>query len=723
MNVWVFPSLLSAGTSLLLAAILYRKRKDGPAFIPLILVMFVTAWIHGLNATSMLIQENPIIWKQLILLGEIMLPVLIGYVSHSLLQTYSSNPEVLGRGWWWRIMAGGAAIFGMLVIARPDAFMQAGHEGAIVFKRPEGPVIWGFILCALFLGLSRLEQIFRSFRDPLRHRLKHILIGLGGLACISMAQGFHLLLVPVWKQDFIWAQGVAAWSSILLMSFGLGRWRLQPFSQKVHISHQAFYASLTVVCVGGYLVLVGMVAMVIQQTGWEVKESLEVVLIFLAVLTLVVVMLSRQARAEFQQFVSRHFSRSKYDYRDKWLEVTETFSACKDIQEVWNRYLEWLSRTFIGSRVTIWKHFDVDGRYHQIRKERRRRKWTEKKPSHTSEDPSPILETHPVILEMKARQKPVVVQESQPAGEDWDEFLQVTQAQVCVPLMTGDRRLLGFCTLGKKPGDTEYDQDDFYLLRSIAHHVTMLLVIFQLQEERNSSAKWEAVHRFSGFYMHDLKNLASTLSMVVQNAEQYTNNQEFQDSAMRTVRNTSQRIIELMGELASQSKEPHVNQGFVTQPVDMNLLITETLAGITGPGCHPNFHPGQEVPLLRLEAESMKQVLLNLILNARQATGEHGTIDILTAYDGDQVIVEIVDSGEGMSSFQLENLFQPFKSSKKNGLGVGLFQCKRIVEDHQGMIHIESREGRGTTVILTFPTKPADKARTVMSGVSKSEIA
>jgi signal transduction histidine kinase len=152
------------------------------------------------------------------------------------------------------------------------------------------------------------------------------------------------------------------------------------------------------------------------------------------------------------------------------------------------------------------------------------------------------------------------------------------------------------------------------------------------------------------------------------------------------------------------------------------MLVKETLAAVNGSGCQPNFHPGQEVPMLPLKAESVKQVLLNLILNARQATGENGTIDISTAYDGELVIVEIVDTGTGMSAAQLENLFQPFKSSKKNGLGVGLFQCKRIVEDHQGMIHIESQEGRGTTVIITFPTKNADNSRTVVSGMSKAGV-
>ncbi|MEJ2230334.1 MAG: PEP-CTERM system histidine kinase PrsK, partial [Nitrospirales bacterium] len=561
-----------------------------------------------------------------------------------------------------------------------------------------------------------------SFPDPLRYRLKYILIGLGGLACISIAQAIQIVLVPVWKQNFAWAGGIAAFSSILLMGLGLGRWRVQQFSQKVQLSHHALYTSLTVLFVGGYLILVGMVTAVIQETGWEVKESLAVVVMFLAALGLVVVMLSRQARAEFKQFVSRHFFRTKYDYREKWLEITDTFTACKDNQQIWNRYLEWLSRTFGTSRVTIWKHFEVDGRYHQIRKERRRRIWTEKDRPLITADPPPIPDTHPLILHLKEQQEPVFIQEGQSPIADLGKFLHVIQALVCVPLLTGEGRLLGFCTLSKELPDEGNDQDDFDLLRAIAHHVTMLLIQFELVEERSSAAKWEAVHRFSAFYLHDLKNLASSLSMVAQNAEQYGNNPEFQFSAMQTVKHTSQRIIDLMGQLANQTKGSHPSEGSLTQAVDMNVLVKETLAAANSPGCKPNFHPGREVPMLRLKVESMKQVLLNLILNARQATGENGTIDISTAYDGKQVIVEIVDTGAGMSAAQLESLFQPFQSSKKNGLGVGLFQCKRIVEDHQGIIHIESQEGRGTRVIITFPAKNADNASTVVSGVSKTGV-
>ncbi len=721
MSVWVLPSFISAGASLFLAAFFFLKRKDCPAFFPLIFVMTVMAWIHGLNGMSQVIEENPILWKKLILLGELMLPVVVGYVTHTLLHNFSHNPGAFWSG-WWRMIAAGAVILGMLVMGIPDRFLQINLAGDVVFTRPEGWTLWGFILGALLIGMFQLEQILQSFRDPLRYRLKYILIGLGGLACISIAQAIHLLLVPVWRQDFVWAGGIASFSSILVMGLGLGRWRIQHVSQKFQMTHHALYTSLTVMFVGGYLVLVGLVAAVIQLTDWEVKEALGVVLVFLAGLSLAVVMYSRNVRAEFQQFLFRHFFRNKYDYREIWLEVTETFAACKDIPQIWNRYLEWLSRTFGSSRITIWKHFAVDGRYHQIRKERRRRKWTDHDRSLTTRDPLPIPEHHPIILHLKEQQEPVLIQANSKEFDDWEEFFPVTHVHVCVPLLTGEGRLLGFCTLSKALPDEGYDQDDIELLRALAHHVTLLLIQFELVEERSSAAKWEAVHRFSTFYLHDLKNLATSLSLVAQNAEQYGNNPEFQASAMQSVKNTSQRIIDLMGKLSSQAKEPDTREKVVTQAVDINMLIQEILAGVTGHGCQPKFHPGQEVPRLWLKTESVAQVLLNLILNARQATDEDDTIDISTAFDGGQVIVEIVDTGTGMSMPQLENLFQPFKSSKKNGLGVGLFQCKRIVEDHQGTIHIESQEGRGTTVIITFPVKNADNSRDVVSGVSKSGV-
>ncbi len=695
MSMWAIPCFLSAGGALVLGAILYRKKADNPIFGPLALVMVVLAWIQAFNGIISVFPEFLLMGKRSILFGELVFPVALGYVTLTFLQHFSPTSIPNNRN-KFLLMGAGVLILCSWLLVWPDSVLQLAPNGEIVFHRVIGWIIWGFILLALVIGLSQLEQILRLARDPLRFQMKFVVIGLGGLAGISIAQASQLLLLPVWSEANTWVGGVAACLSLSLIAWGLARWRLHDLGQKVQVSHQALYTSLTFLCVGGYLILVGIVAELIKGTGWEIGEALGALLVFVSGMGLVVVIVSRAARAELQRFVSRNFFRTKYDYRQKWLDVTDTFSACDDSQQIWDRYLEWLVRTFGAPRVTIWKRFDVDGQYHQIR-------------TVNSEEPPPaIVESHVFIQYMRVHTTPFEIDGIGDESEGLTQFLQQTEAHICVPLVTSEEKLLGFCTLSRELHDRRYDHDDFDLLRAMTHHVTMLLVQFQLLEERNVTAKWEAVHKFSGFYLHDLKNLASSLSMVVQNADQYGDDPEFQVSAMRTVRITSQRMMDLMAKLANQSKGLDTNSERNVQPVDMNVLIHETLESLNGAGCRPSFQEGSDIPLLPLQVEPMKQVLLNVILNARQAMDDKGAIDIFTRVDGHDLKIEIVDSGPGIPMNRLENLFKPFESSKKTGLGVGLFQCKQMVEDNHGKIHIESEEGHGTKVILTFPAGTAD---------------
>ncbi len=695
MSMWVIPCIMSAGAALLLGAILFSKRGRNPIFGPLALVMGILALIHGLTAWSALSSGNSFFGKQLIFFGEMAFPVGLCFVNATFLRHFSpTSIQRTHKNILWIGM--GAAILSLCLFVWPESLMQQTNKGEVVFSRSVGLVMWSFILLSLVVGLSQLEQILRATRDPLRFQMKFVLIGLGGLAGISIAQASQLLLLPVWSQTNRWVGGIAACISLALIAFGLVRWRLHDLSQKVQVSHQALYTSLTFLFVGGYMILVGIVAEVIKETGWQIGEALGALVIFVAGIGLVIVIVSRQARAELQQFISRHFFRTKYDYRQKWLEVTKAFSACDDSQQIWDRYLEWLGRTFGAPRVTIWKKFEVDGKFHQIR-------------TVNSEDPpQPIQDKHPLIQRMLINKEPFVIGDEGGENEGLRDFLQGTKAHICIPLVTPEEDVLGFCTLSKELHDRSYDHDDFDLLRAIAHHVTMLLIQFQLVEERSVTAKWEAVHRFSGFYLHDLKNLASSLSMVVQNAELYGQDPDFQASAMRTVRTTSQRMMDLMAKLASQSKGLEAEKESQIQAVDMNELIQETLESLNGSGCRPTFHPGTDIPKGQVQVEPIKQVLLNLILNARQAMEGKGSIDIVTVSDGQDLKIEVVDTGPGIPLDRLESLFHPFKSSKKTGLGVGLFQCKQMVEDNHGQIRIESQEGHGTKVTLTFPALITD---------------
>jgi signal transduction histidine kinase len=112
----------------------------------------------------------------------------------------------------------------------------------------------------------------------------------------------------------------------------------------------------------------------------------------------------------------------------------------------------------------------------------------------------------------------------------------------------------------------------------------------------------------------------------------------------------------------------------------------------------------QPVPLAAIDSEQLQSVINNLLLNANEATGGQGMIQVATSSMDHQIIVAVTDNGSGMSrQFIDKMLFRPFSSTKKRGMGIGLFHCKMIVEAHKGRIEVDSEEGKGTTFRVILP--------------------
>jgi signal transduction histidine kinase len=222
-----------------------------------------------------------------------------------------------------------------------------------------------------------------------------------------------------------------------------------------------------------------------------------------------------------------------------------------------------------------------------------------------------------------------------------------------------------------------------------------------LAEERQASAELEALHRFSVFCLHDLKNLAARLSLVAQNAENHGRDPAFQESAMRTVTDTAKKMTALMSKLSFKSYTPPA----VGAPdlVEISTLIHEIVASIRGDEAvrlHVTGGPVQPIMAVR---DQIHQVLLNVVLNAKQAIGQNGAISIAIAQSNGSVVVTVDDTGNGIPPGMLETLFRPSQSSRPGGLGVGLYQCKQIVEAHRGTIQLRSEVGKGTTVRIELP--------------------
>jgi putative PEP-CTERM system histidine kinase len=214
----------------------------------------------------------------------------------------------------------------------------------------------------------------------------------------------------------------------------------------------------------------------------------------------------------------------------------------------------------------------------------------------------------------------------------------------------------------------------------------------------------EAFQAMSAFFIHDLKNAASTLTLTLENLRVHFDDPEFRQDALGAIGRTTERIQGLIQRLAALRRGLALN----TAPADLNAVVRSALQTL-GSGFPPVELDLGALPPTRLDAEQMQQVITNFLLNARDATEGRGRIAVRTTPRNGWVELEVRDDGCGMTpEFLRQQLFRPFQTTKGRGLGIGMFQAKVIVEAHRGRIEVDSAPGRGTTVrVLLPPETPA----------------
>src|SRR5881628_2051999 len=693
MTTWLVISAFVAGAAALgLAALLLWKNRWNSFNRSVASALAAAGLIQIGNGLGLMDASHVLFWRRLALLGELAQPVTLLYVGLSLMSPTASG-ENSGARWRARGVGLLASVFATLAWSDFIFIMKSLETNlSVIALGSFGRAVYIFILLSLALGIAQLESILRLMREPLRYQLKFVLIGLGALAGYEIYEASQFLLVRLWQPESVLVGSVISLISVGLVAFGLGRYRLQEVKGKIYVSSQMLYGSVTFVAIGLYLLGVGVLGEIVRISGYPLSISLSALVVFIGTIGLVVLLSSRTVRAELKKFIAKHFYRSKYDYRAKWLEVTEAFQSSGSVESILEQLMGLLTRTFGAGRISIWMSCEADGRFHQVRS------------ANTEPAPSPLDASHPVIVRLMARDEPIELDPIRPNRRE-DSFGDATQARLCVPIRIGNE-LTAFVALSRELHGERYGSDDCDLLRAISHHVGVLLSQASLAEERRAAAELDALHRVSAFCLHDLKNLTTRLSLVAQNADVYGHDPGFQESAMQTLAGTVKKMMALMAKLSLKSG----HQG-APEPVDVQEVIAETVGSLNGALPVSVETAGERVPPVLIVREQLQQVLRNVILNARQAIrsdGAHagapgGAVRITTQQVNGSVVVTVADTGPGIEPEELRTLFQPFRTTKEGGLGIGLFQCKRILEAHRGTLHIESEVGRGTRVRIKLP--------------------
>jgi PAS domain S-box-containing protein len=167
-----------------------------------------------------------------------------------------------------------------------------------------------------------------------------------------------------------------------------------------------------------------------------------------------------------------------------------------------------------------------------------------------------------------------------------------------------------------------------------------------------------------------------------------------------------QRTARIVSQLRSLARP---TEGVQKEPTDLNLLVQDVLTlnkkQLEGKRIEAIWEPDEELPSVPVLSDAMRQVFLNLVLNAIDAMPTGGQLRIGTARtpSGDGVVVTFADSGVGIQPEVLPHLFEAFYSTKPQGLGMGLFVSQSIVQQHGGQIDVESQLGVGTTFTICLP--------------------
>ena len=275
----------------------------------------------------------------------------------------------------------------------------------------------------------------------------------------------------------------------------------------------------------------------------------------------------------------------------------------------------------------------------------------------------------------------------------------------CVPLRAGEKGL-GAIVLADRVSAAVYTIEDLELLQCIGDQITSVLLNLRLADEVARARELEAFRTMSAFFVHDLKNTAASLNLMLNNLPVHFDDPDFRQDALRSVGNTVKRIDEMIVRLGALRQQPD----FRLVEADLNQLVGDALdrlGDVPGVEQTREFNP---LPAVLVDREQIQSVVTNLVLNARDALAtrgaEGGRIHVRTDRAPGRVVLSVEDNGCGMSpEFVRDSLFRPFQSTKKKGLGIGMFQSRMSVEKHGGSIQVESEEGKGTTFRVSLPTR------------------
>ena len=224
-----------------------------------------------------------------------------------------------------------------------------------------------------------------------------------------------------------------------------------------------------------------------------------------------------------------------------------------------------------------------------------------------------------------------------------------------------------------------------------------------LEEQAQETDRFKAVSTMAAGLCHELRNPLQVIQTHAEFLPEMYDDPKFRSSCSETMKTEIIRINDLLTQLMefAKPKSPKLKE------VHPNDIIESTLNMLTNEFVQRKIKLEKklslEIQTIHADPDQLRQIILNLTLNALQAIHKRGTITVTTYMRNNHFMFEIADTGPGIASEVISKLFQPFATTKTDGNGLGLSIVQNIVHQHHGTISLKSRLGLGATFVVQLP--------------------
>jgi len=694
---WLTP-LVAALALLFLAIAVGRRASDGQ--LPQVFVFFaVVLCFWNLNFFALYsIDDFDLLWEvsRTLRTGTIFLPPAILHLFLSI--------EPVRHAVWARILVADYSVAAVLAVANAfDLLVVNLHHvdyGYVSMGSAGYHLFTVFALANAAAALIVLAQDFRTSREPrTRQQLSFWVVG-------------SMLATPLVLTNFVPAYGIpiyppgnlgsAVWAAII--GYAIVRHRLLDI--ELVVSRGLSYLVVIVV----FLLPLGVGLLGLQRYAFGVVDyNATVGLLGLCVL---VSASFSYVQISLERRIESSLLKDKREAREALLSFGKSVVRMLDEPRIVRELMGCVEDTLQLRTLSLFSASDSDHHY-------RLRVWRGPLPNTDALDEPGLFQwtrdlTAPVLKsEIASSELPSTVR---------DEVMELFAAngwELVIPMGAGGRAL-GILCLGPKPFAETYSAGDIAVLETLGAQASVAVENARLHERLKLSR--EMVHRsdrlsalgtLAAGIAHEIRNPLVSIHTFFQLAPKRLNDTEFMTSFLGLAEREVVRIRTLIGDLLSYAKAS------APEMVELRLAdVVERVTSLLAPHASERrvellVNVTDELPAVIADRDQLIQALLNIVLNAIDATDPGGSVELSGSHevreDSEFSCLIVVDTGRGIPAESLEAIFDPFFTTKDAGTGLGLAISHRIIDDLGGFVTVSSEVGEGSRFTVGLPTEASTR--------------